>query len=486
MSHAKKTFTKRQGSGKSSLAKVSHHPGAKQGPAKQGPAKKTAIPPTPRDPGLTVGKLAKFKYGSIANIPATIRALVKRQGSGAIVYDPPLETIDAPKDYRIKVSVQAADGFTAAGPLNLDFTIEKADPAFVVAKVADFEYGTIPNIPATIQAAISRKGDGDITFSTPLDKVGAPGKYTIDVTLDPDDYYEGASGQLSFEIRRLPTTLTIKPLKGWEHDPTKLQNLAALIPPLVVTDGDGKIVYDPALATLNDQPGDHQVSIRIEEGPTHQAAGPETLRFSIFLPKSDRAAAFNAWVDRTDAKLVQKVSRKVKFGDYLGEPAPYKPPRLHFATPEDMWESLDKLVGAAVPTKDKVWDALGYPTLKSKADWKLVSQGTTSAGVKMHLTISYDSIRLPRKLTDWNKADAALYADLFEGPPINCRVHMTLESANTESGKVHLYVGGTNGAGRPWARSDFDDQMGEMMDKLSEFRTEIINAIPAAKATLGV
>lgn len=451
-----------------------------------GPRSTVASSPPKADPNLTVAARADFEHGSIADIPATIAALVQRTGDGVVSYDPPLDTVGAAQKYTIDIRVAEGTAHRAAGPVPLSFEILKADPKLVVGKLEDFDHGTVADLPQAIAAVVKHEGDGVVRYEPTPDSIAAPGKYTVQVSVEASATHKAAGPlPLGFEIRKLPTTLTLKQLDNFFHDPNKKKNLSVLIAGLVSHDGDGKPVYDPPLVDLQDKPGDYSVTIWVGEGALRKKSEEKQLTFKIFLSHAERNNAFQAWKQNATDKQKNMVGKK-QAATYVGEIYDRNAPVPEFTSADEIRDALNRLVKADIPTKDLVWAALGHDSLKGKADWKIAGNWETSKGVKMHLTISYDSIQVPQAKAGWSGQAAALYTGMFEGPPIASRVHMTLESAATDAGKVHVFVGGTNGAGRAWDGNAFDGQIGEMMAKLTEFRNTIVGKIPAAKIALRV
>jgi hypothetical protein len=456
------------------------------GASTSGKSPTEAKPKAKADAKLAVAARADFVHGSIADIPAAIAALVHREGDGVVSYDPPLATVGMPKKYTLSIRVAEGTLHKADGPVTLGFTILEADPKLTVGKLADFDHGSVVDIPATIAALVKREGAGVISYAPALDTIGAPGTYAIQVSVAASEPYKAAGPlTLAFEIRKLPTTLTLKKFDDFYRDPNKKKNLAVLIPALLDHDGDGTPVYDPPLAELTDKAGDYKVKIWVAEGKLRKKSEEKLLTYKIFLSQAERNTAFEDWKSKAETKHKGMIGKR-HVSIFVGEAANPSAPVPKFTSADEIRDALNVIVKADLPMKDHVWAALGHPSLKGKADWKLGGNWETSKGVKMHLTISYDNIQVPQTKAGWGATAAALYTSMFEGPPIDARVHVTLESAPTESGKVRLYAGGTNGRGDPWAATAFNGQMGEMMTKLAEFKAGIIAKIPDAKTALKV
>jgi hypothetical protein len=462
---------KRKGGGKSALATVS-----KAGP--QTGAKPTQPPPK-KDPNLQVAALQDFAYGTIAtqDIPGTIRALVTRDGDGAIVYNPKLDTIDKPQKYTINIHVEEGTAHKKSAAKQLTFEILKLDPKLTVGALPDFDYDPKADLPTTINALIKKVSPVEPTFEPDLATVGKPASYSIKITLAPDDHYKGADATLTFNILKLTPSLTVGKLDDFK--PESKVPAKAIKDVVKVVKGDEKLLtFEPALPQKAlEKSGIYSYKIYLAEDDYYKKSDdPDpVLTFRILMPVNEVSNAFMDFKKGKDQQVLNKLEEKKTRGRVFELVTQGK-----FGSPAEVVNTLNSILGP--PDRHTVWGALGY-TLSS-GGWTMAENFKTTSGITFHFTVSADSITVPAARTGWTATPAALFDTLFLGPAVPMRVHMTLEIAPT---RRHAFLGnagqGLNGNGNPLPNNP-DNQ--DMIAELDNFRNRMIAKITKFKTDFGL
>jgi hypothetical protein len=460
---------KRKGGGNSALATVN-----KGGP--QTGAKPTQPPPK-KDPNLQVAALQDFAYGTIAtkDIPATIRALVTRDGDGAIDYNPKLETVGKPQKYTINIQVQEGTAHKKSAAKQLTFEILKLDPKLTVGALPDFDYDAKADLPTIIKGLIKKDSPVEPAFDTDLATVGKPAPYSIKITLAPDDHYNGADANLTFNILKLTPSLTVGKLDDFK--PESKVPAKTIRDAVKVVKGDEKLLtFEPALPQKTlEKSGLYSYTIYLAGDDYYAKSDEHALTFRILMGVSEVSNAFMDFKKGRDQDFLKKLEEKKTRSRIFELVTQGK-----FGTPDEVVKTLNSILGP--PDRHTVWGALGY-TLSS-GGWTMAENFTTTSGLTFHFTVSADSITVPAARTGWNAAPAALFNTLFLGPAVHLRVHMTLEIAPI---RRHAFLGNAgqalNGNGNPLPNNP-DNQ--DMIAELDSFRNRMIAKITKFKTDFGL
>lgn len=458
-------------------------------------------PPRPRQkakPNLTAGPLANFDHGTIPDIAQAIKAVVSRDGDGVLAFAPALGTIGAPGKYTVQVSVGEGTDHTAAGPVPLAFEILKADAALVVGALADFDYGTVPDIAQAIKDLVKHEGDGVPAFEPALDTLALPKQYTVQVSVGEGTNHKAAGpAALVFEVRRLEPKLTLPVVADhtWDEAEDRLKNkfFQNLFAPLVATftreAGYGELKFTPKLADLKYIESDYAIKVSLAQGRLYKKSEVEVVKFKIFMNAMGLSSAFEKWwakaIKRQQDKLGGKAKVKVLF---CGDPSKGVPAPMNYAGEKEFFKALDA-ASAGLPSKREIWAELGYTSMNNASAWVLEKKGQTTQGKKMHLTVSFDNIEAPDS-NIWGQADQAIFDALFRPAAVTIpmRLHMSLEDFPTQGRNLHVFLGNggyVNGNGDARAASDADGQVGEMIAELQRFESAMVSRIGTMKTKKG-
>jgi hypothetical protein len=415
-----------------------------------------------------VAPLNDFEFGTITDIPGTIRLLVTRDGDGVIVFDPELATIGEPKKYTINVHVEEGTEHKKCGVKPLSFEILKRDPKLTVGTLADFEYGTIADIPAAIKALVKKDSPGDPVWEPVLTSIGEPAPYSIKIKMAADAHYKEAEASLSFKILKLTPVFTVGKLDDQKPGSTvAAKTIQALVN---IVEGDGAVTFDPPLPKKPIEKADiYTYTIYLAESPHYNKSDPHVLTFRILMSSGAISNAIGDWEKGKDQKLVAGIQKKKYDIVTKGK----------FGSRDEVEKALNSIIGP--PERHTVWRALGY-TLSS-GGWTMDEKFATRSNRTFHFTLSADSIVVPANRADWNATPQALFNTLFLTPVVNFRVHMTLEAP-----KRHAYLGNPaealNGLGNPLSSADQDNK--DMIDELDKFRGRMVAKITQFKQDFGL
>ena len=479
-----------QGKGKGLLPALGLTPpkGSQGGPGAKNPEPPKAKPKA--SPNLKVRPRPDFAYGSVANLADHLRGLVERQGDGVLSFVPALASVGEPDKYTIKVSVAEGTQHLAGGPVDLAFEIRKAPADLVVGTLADFRAGTVKDIPQAIKDVVKHQGDGVLAFDPALDTIGAPKKYTIQVSVGVGTKHEADGPKaLTFEIQKLEPVIKLPAVadREWKGDEEKtfFKDLVASIRKAVTTDGAVRI--DPAPDKLKYQAGEFIIKVSTSEGALYKKSEVEVLTFKIFLNAMDLSVSFSKWWAKADAKQKQQLGSEKKAKPiYCGDPGNRVPPPIMYTSEAELFAALE-VASAGLPSKADIWNALGYPGMNN-ASAVAYENSVTSLGAKMHMTISFGNIKTPTTAAFWTQADQVIYDALFKTVSVAMRLHMSIEDFPYEGRNFHTYLGtGTtfvNGEGAPRLGTDADGQVADAMTKLQDFETTMKSRIGTVKATI--
>jgi len=457
--------------------------------------KSTAPKPVVKaDPRLRVGPLADFAWGSVADIPNAIQGVISHLGDGVLAFDTPLSSIGEPGKYTIQVSLGEGSQHLAAGPLPLSFEILPADPALTVAPLADFDYGTVKDIPATIEALVQRTGDGAIVFDPALDTLGKPGRCTVNVSVQAGTRHRAAGPvPLAFEIRKLEPTLTLPVIadrffnsdEALQKPPFISEQFKPLLDAHKREPGYGKLVLDPPLKDLKYEEREYSIKVALEEGSIYKAAAAEFVNFRIYRNATSLSSLFENWWTSATPKQQQTLGSKAKAKTRFCGDVTQRNTWPKYASEADFRATLTA-AASGLPTKKEIWTALGYAALDSASAWVLEEKGRTTLGAKMHLTVSFGNIATPTA-NIWTQGNQAIFNALFRAVDVQMRVHMSLEDFPAPGRNFHVFLGDThpvNGEGTQRRRTDAGGQSADLIDQLEAFETLMVQRIGTAKAAL--
>jgi hypothetical protein len=452
----------RQPTKKSNVDLVNNSEVAKQSGAK--------MPPVP---AIGIKKVADFAFGSIGDIPAHLASHVTWTGEGTLQYAPPLAEVGPPRDvpYRIAVTVDGVK--VPPKPAELSFRITRLDPELTVDMLADFEIGSISDIPGTIEKLVHHKSTGKEVYTPELDTIGAAGDYTIAIQVPAHENYKQSKKQtLSFSILKRTPSFKIQNLADLEFGDARM---VLKMQKAVKIAAGGPPVYEPPLDSIQD-PGVYAINVYLEETDEYAESGYETLNVTILPTSHFKSTVFEAWEKANKDVINQsgfpsKQFQRTKVDIQQDRTGAYE-------TRAAINDALNQVIG--VPNRATVWTELGY-ALKG-SEWDMPAKWTTTKGTQFHLTISANSIIVPKSKADWAASAATLFDKLFLSPPITERVHLTLEEATSKSPSSHLFLGDVTGGNKAVADTWWRNQAGEMKPKLADFKANMIQKIADIKA----
>ena len=427
-----------------------------------------------RDPRLAVRAQPSFEFGSKPSLAADLRALVSREGDGEIRFAPGLDTVRNAGLYQLKVSVGEGSEHLAAGPLPLDFEVLRADPQLKLAALAPIVLGR--DVDAAVRAVVSRQGDGVLGFAPALASITSAGTHAVTVSVAQGTNH-GASKPLplSVVVKKRPAriALTSKVAQESQDDkakPTadflKRKVLAALKPVLQNIDGS---TGEPTLAlgAAVYRPGVHKVEVWLAESATHEASNKEAFEFRVLMSPTEANSALANWM--RDEKQLTKAQKQMLVAARL-DPGPTfvaKAREVGFASAEEVVALAQATVGAiALPqlTRADMWRLMGYPAITTTGSWVIAKKDKVGSKT-IHLTVSGDSINLPRTL---DGTAAVLCSEMFGGIEWKFQVHCTLEIGDPTP---HVYLGGkVDKKGKEVS----DEEIKAMKDMLTTFTSDVL------------
>jgi hypothetical protein len=292
---------------------------------------------------------------------------------------------------------------------------------------------------------------------------------------------------LAFEIRKLEPTLTPPVVadrffssdealqKGAGFIGAQFKSLMEALKPSL---GYGKLMLKPALKDLKYEEREYSIKVWLEEGPLYKASGAEFVNFRIYRNPMALATLFETWWASATSKQQQTLGSKAKAKTrFCGDPLQ----RTTWPTYANEADFRATLAAAALglPTRKDIWAALGYGTLDSASAWLLQEKGQTTAGGKMHLTVSFGNIETPAT-NIWAQGDQAIFDALFRKVDVQMRAHMSLEDFPTPRRNFHVFLGDThpvNGEATQRHRTDAGGQGADLIDQLQAFETTMVQRI---------
>ena len=147
---------------------------------------------------------------------------------------------------------------------------EKPGPNLTVGPLANFEYGTVSDIPKTIAAVVKRDGDGKIAYDPDLSTVGMPKAYVINVSVDEGTAHKKDGPKpLAFTIDGADPKLVV----GGGFEAFVENDIEALVRGAVSCVGGGTLSFDKSWADLKKEAA-HVLQVAVQATTTHRAAGP--------------------------------------------------------------------------------------------------------------------------------------------------------------------------------------------------------------------
>ena len=402
-----------------------------------------------RDPKLAVKPQANFEFGSKPSLVADLRALVSREGDGEIRFDPKLESVGAAGPYKLKVSVAEGTQHKSAGPLPLEFEILRADPQLKLkAALPTFVLGA--DVEAAVRGAVEWQGDGVIAFAPALATLTTAGTHAVDASVAQGTNHR-ASAQplpLSVVVKKRDARIALKSKVVQESQDDKAKPDAAALRRKALALLNGGLLEDldgsKGAVTVNIGgatyvPGVHKVQVWLAESATHEASNKETLDFRVLMSPTEANMALAQWI--ASEKQLTKAQKKM-LTDAKLDPGPVfigKAKEIGFATTSEVVTLAQATVGAiALPqlTRADMWRMMGHDSITTTGSWIIAKK--SKVGTKtIHLTVSGDSINLPKTLTG---TAAVLWDEMFDAVEWKFQVHATLEIGDPTP---HVYLDGT-------------------------------------------
>ena len=428
-----------------------------------------------RDPKLAIKAQANFEFGSKPALVADLRSLVSREGDGDIRFDPAPETVGAAGPYKLKVSVAEGKQHLASGPLTLEFEILRADPQLKLKALGPLVLGA--DVEAAVRAVVERQGDGVVAFAPALASIATAGTHAVNVTVAQGTNHRASQAlPLSVVLKKRSARITLnnKVVQENQDDKAKPDAAAlkrkalALLAGGLLQDLDnsqGAVTVDIGAATY--VPGVHKVQVWLAESATHEASNKESFDFRVLMSATEANMALAQWI--ASEKQLTKAQKKM-LTDAKLDPGPVfigKAKAIGFASAAEVVALARTTVGAiALPqlTRADMWRMMGYDAINTTGAWIIAKK--SKVGTKtIHLTVSGDSINLPRTLT---AAGLALYGEMFGGIGWQFQVHTTLEIGDPTP---HVYLGGKiDKKGKEVS----GDEITAMKDMLTTFKDDVI------------
>ncbi len=155
---------------------------------------------------------------------------------------------------------------------------EKPSPNLVVGPLANFDYGSVPDIAKAIDTVVKRLGDGVVSYEPALSTVGMPKAYDIAVSIAAGSTHKAEGPKtLAFTIDGADPKLVVgEGFEAFAEDDIEARVRGAVSR----LDDKATLTFDIPWAELKKE-GTHRLNVGIEATATHRAAGPKTMEVVV-------------------------------------------------------------------------------------------------------------------------------------------------------------------------------------------------------------